>query len=101
MADLIKVEEKNSNFFPAAVNTLALGASCICLALSLSYWQEKDIFLSRCSIIGVFVSAAIADTCNRLTKSEVAIAQLVSDAEARLVARRSSSRDDSGSRFVS
>ncbi len=87
MGGLIRVEEKESNFFPFAINALALGISSISLITSLSFLQQNRLPFAGLTAAGTFLCSAIADFVNRSTKSDVAIAQVVSDAEARLTAR--------------
>lgn len=87
MAELIKVTEKSANIFPALINGIAFIVGGSSIALSIAFTQQGDKYLSRINAVLALSCGVIADTANRMTKSEVAIAQLVSDSEARLTAR--------------
>jgi hypothetical protein len=87
MAELIRVTEKSANIFPAIVNGIAFIAGGSSIALSIAFWQEGDKSLSRVNAALALSCGVITETANRMTKSGVAIAQLVTDSEARLIAR--------------
>ncbi|MGB3534676.1 MAG: hypothetical protein WBA13_14320 [Microcoleaceae cyanobacterium] len=87
MAELVRVAEKNANFFPALINGCCLAMAASAAAFTIAAWQRGNSYHARLNAGLALITSSMAEFVNRQTKSEVAIAQLVIDAEARLIAR--------------
>lgn len=93
MADLIKIRGMKSNYVPLGINFLLIVFSAASMLTAISFWQREQSHYTQSALCFSLACAVAADTANRFSKDEVAIARLKSDAELRLLARLVSAQE--------